>query len=130
MLFFLVLKIVKNGYYGNGVLFLASDLGIIFLGLPNFKILGFRKKNVFLIQTLKFYRKMCGLFPFVPIFKGLFDQKVRKKCVCTVLLKIAFLLVGNVFLQFEKSISEKVRWVAQKHPAIHIYLGKYLFYVG
>ena len=36
------MKIVKNGYSGNGVLFFAWDLDI-FLVIPSFKILKFRK---------------------------------------------------------------------------------------
>ena len=80
MMLFLVLKIVKNGYYGNGALFLAWDLGLIFLGLLNSKILGFRKKKLFfLIQIFKFYRKICGLHPCIPIFRGFFLLKSAKK---------------------------------------------------
>ena len=38
---------VKNGYYGNGGLRLAWDLGVIFLGIPNHVIDGFLKKIFF-----------------------------------------------------------------------------------
>ena len=35
------IAIFKNGYCRNEVLFFAWDLGVIFLGIPNFKILRF-----------------------------------------------------------------------------------------
>ena len=44
---FLELKIVKNGYCGNGVLFFAWDLGVIFLSIQIFWDLRFRKKIFF-----------------------------------------------------------------------------------
>ena len=37
MIPFLELKIAKNGYYENGALFFAWDLGVIFLGIQIFE---------------------------------------------------------------------------------------------
>ena len=63
----------KNGYYGNGVLFFACDLGVIFLGIHNFekfKIL----KNVFKkIQILGYHRKMYRLVRCMRILRGFFN---------------------------------------------------------
>ena len=41
------------GYYGNGGLNFAWDLGVIFLGVSNLMIGGFSKKKMFLILVLK-----------------------------------------------------------------------------
>ena len=60
---------------------------------------------------------MCMLFPCIPIFRGVFLLKsVKRMCICDY-VKIALVLVKNVFFQFEKGISELSRWVAQKHTA-------------
>ena len=39
------------GYYGNGVLNFAWDLGINFLGIPNWVIGGFSKNNFFNFES-------------------------------------------------------------------------------
>ena len=62
--FFKVKKKLKMDIGGIGVL----SLLVIFLGIPNFSIFFF-----FLIQILRFHRKMCRLFPCIPIFRGFFD---------------------------------------------------------
>ena len=67
--YFFRVKIVKNGYCGNDGFIFALDLGVNFLGLPNFKILRFRKKKFF-IWVLRFHRKMCRLFLCIPNFRG------------------------------------------------------------
>ena len=64
-------------------IFFAWDLGVIFLGTPSFKILRFRKSFFLKIQILRCHRKMCRLFPYIPIFKGVFLVKsVKKMCMC------------------------------------------------
>ena len=66
----------------DGFIF-VSDLGVLFLGVPSWEIGRFSKKNFFSILVFieKWcHRKMCGLFPCVPIFKGfIFDQKVLQE---------------------------------------------------
>ena len=52
---------------------------------------------------------MCRLFPCIPIFRGGFLLKSVKKCVCVLVLKIALLLVKNLFFGVKKGISELVR---------------------
>ena len=49
---------------------------------------------------------MCRLFPGIPIFSGFFSIKSVKKCACMVGLKIALLLVKNVFINVKKGMSE------------------------
>ena len=53
-------------------------------------------------------RKMCELFPCVPIFRGGrgFRLKSVKKCACVVGLKIALLLVKSVFINVKKGMSK------------------------
>ena len=114
---FLELKIAKNGYCRNGVLFFAWDLGVILLSIPNFRISRFRF-FFFLIQIFRYHRKMCRLFPCIPIFRGVFLLKVQKECVYVIMLKIKLVLVKNMFFGLKKGISELSRWVAQKHTAI------------
>ena len=60
---------------------------------------------------------MCRLFRCVPIFKGIFLLKSVKKCVYVIMLKIALLLVKNVFFGLNKGISELLRWAAPTHTA-------------
>ena len=48
---------------------------------------------------------MSRLFPCIPIFRGFFVIKSVKKCVY-VMLKMALVLVKNVFFWFEKSINK------------------------
>ena len=70
----------------------------------------------FLIQVLRSRRKMCRLFPCILIFKGFFIKSV-KKCVCVVELKIALLLLKNVFINVGKDISKLGRQIAAKRTA-------------
>ena len=49
---------------------------------------------------------MCKLFPCIPIFRSFFIKKCKKKCACLLVLKIALLLVKNVFFDVKKGISE------------------------
>ena len=59
---------------------------------------------------------MCRLFPCIPIFRGFYIKKTfKKKCVCVVGLKIALLLVKNVFINLREGISEFSRWLAAEH---------------
>ena len=51
----------------------------------------------------------------VPIFRGFFWVKVRKGCVYVIMLKIALVLVKNVFFGLKKGISRLLHWIAQKH---------------
>ena len=73
-----------------------------FLGIPSFKILRFRKMFFFLIQVLRYHRKMCRLCPSIPIFRGDFWLKGVKKCVCVLVLKFALLLGENVCFGMNK----------------------------
>ena len=92
----LVLKItlllVKNLFFGVkkgmsywGFIF-TWDLGVIFLGIPSFKILRFRKKLFFQIQILRFHIKMYKLFPCRPVCRGrervFLFKKCKKNCMC------------------------------------------------
>ena len=49
---------------------------------------------------------MCRFFPCIPIFKGVFLLKVQNECVYVIMLKIALVLVKNVFFDVKKAISE------------------------
>ena len=69
---------------------------------------------------------MCSLFPCIPIFRGVFLLKVQKECVYVIMLKIALVLVKNVFFGLKKGISELLHWVAAKHTADSI-VGDVLF---
>ena len=53
------------------------------------------------------HRKMCGLFPCIPIFFFFFPLKSVKKWACVIMLKIALLLVKNVFFGLNEGISKK-----------------------
>ena len=56
-------------------------------------------------------------FPCITIFRergGRFIKGV-KKCICVIVLKIALLLVKNVFIIVKKRMSELWRWVVAKH---------------
>ena len=39
------------GYYKNDGLIFAWDLGVIFLGVPNWKPVGFQKKEIFVLKV-------------------------------------------------------------------------------
>ena len=60
---------------------------------------------------------MCSLFPCIPILKGFFLLKSVEKCVYVIMLKIALLLVKNVFFGLNKGISELLRQAAPTHTA-------------
>ena len=51
---------------------------------------------------------MCGLFLCIPIFRDFFLLKSVKKCTCVIMLKIALLLVKNMFFGLNEGISKKV----------------------
>ena len=60
---------------------------------------------------------MYSFFPCIPIFRWFFSiESVKRMCICDY-VKIALLLVKNVFFSLKKSISEFLHWVAQKHTA-------------
>ena len=50
---------------------------------------------------------MCGLFPCIPIFFFFFSLKSVKKWAWVIMLKIALLLVKNVFFGLNEGISKK-----------------------
>ena len=52
---------------------------------------------------------MRRLFLCIPIFKGFFSIKSVKRCACAIALKIALLLVKNVFINLGKGISKLSR---------------------
>ena len=55
------------GYYGNGCLNFAGDLGVNFLGVPNWELDGFSKKNFFFNFGLKGALEKCvGCFLVYP----------------------------------------------------------------
>ena len=64
---------------------------------------------------------MCSLFPCIPIFRGVFLLKVQKECVYVIMLKIALVLVKNVFFDLKKGISRLLHWVAKRNTALFIY---------
>ena len=49
---------------------------------------------------------MCRLFPCIPIFKGFFLLKVQNECAYVIMLKIALVLVKNVFFDVKKGMTE------------------------
>ena len=50
---------------------------------------------------------MRGLFPCIPIFRGLFlIKKCKKNCVCVLVIKVTLLLVKNLFFVVKKGMSE------------------------
>ena len=67
---------------------------------------------------------MCRLFPCIPIFRGFYIKKTfKKKCVCVVGLKIALLLVKNVFINMKNGMSELSCWVAAKQTTqLHLHI--------
>ena len=65
--------------------FFAWDLGVVFLGIPNFKILRFQKKCFYKILILSFHRKMCRFFPCIYIFSFFFFffiKSAKRMCIC------------------------------------------------
>ena len=52
---------------------------------------------------------MCRLFLCIPIFRGVFLLKSVEKCAYVIMLKIALLLVKNLFFDLNECISELVR---------------------
>ena len=71
-----------------------------------FQDLKISKKKFLSIWVLRSQRKMCRLFPCIPIFRGAFLSKSVKKCVCVMGLKIALLLVKNVCFGVKKGMSK------------------------
>ena len=61
-LFFLDLKIVKNGYCGNDGFIFAWDLGVIFSGIPNLVIGQFLKFFFFNFGLKGVVEKCVGCF--------------------------------------------------------------------
>ena len=96
----------------------AWDLGVIFSGIPSFKIFGFWKKTFLKIQILRCHKKMCRLIPCIPIFRGLFWLKSVNKCVCVLVLKITLLLAKNLFFGVKKCMSNFWRQVAAKYTTL------------
>ena len=56
------------------------------------------------------------------LFLGGFFIKSAKECVYVNMLKIALVLVKNVFFDVKKGISEFSRWVAQNHTANSVFI--------
>ena len=63
---------------------------------------------------------MCKLFPYIPIFRGVFLLKSVKKCLCVMGLKIALLLVKSVFINLGEGMSELWHWLAAKYTTLEI----------
>ena len=61
---------------------------------------------------------MCGLFPCIPISRGVFLLKSVKKCVCVLVFKITLLLVKNLFFGVKKCMSRFWRQVAAKYTTL------------
>ena len=64
------------GYYGNHGFIVAWDIGVIFLGIPNWVIDGFLKK-IFFNFGLKDVMEKCVFFFLVYLFLGGFFIKKR-----------------------------------------------------
>ena len=96
------------GIAGTGVLFFAWNLGVIFLGILNFKILRFRRKKIFFFKFKfqGFIEKCVGCFLVYLFLGGFFWLKSVKKCVCVLVLKITLLFVKIYFLSVKKGMSE------------------------
>ena len=62
---------------------------------------------------------MCRLFPCIPIFRGFFLLKMRKKCVYVIMLKIALELFKIYVLVGKKGISGLVSQAAAK-PSVFV----------
>ena len=75
---FLGLKIDKNGYCGNDGFIFTWDLGVIFLGMLNFKSLRFQK-NFFKNLGLKGVIEKCVGVSFYTYFRDFFSIKNCKK---------------------------------------------------
>ena len=90
------------------------DLGVIFLGILNFKILRFLK-NFFNLGLKGAVEKYAGCFLVHLFLGGFFRLKSVKKCVCVVGLKIVLLLLKSVFINLGEGMSKLWRWVAAKH---------------
>ena len=61
---------------------------------------------------------MYRLFPCIPIFRRSFLSKAQKECAYVIMLKIALVLVKNVFFSLKKGISGLLHWVAPKHNCL------------
>ena len=113
---FLELKIVKNGYYGNGVLFFAWDLGVIFFRHTDFLRFKISKNIFFLNLDFMCHRKMYRLRPCIPIL-GVFLLKVQKGCVYVIILFLVLVLFKIYVFIWKKGISKLLHQIAQKHTA-------------
>ena len=60
---------------------------------------------------------MYRLFPCITIFRGVFLLKVQKGCVYVIMLKIALMLVKNMFFGLKKGISGLLHWETQTYTA-------------
>ena len=117
------------GITGRGQGVFAWDLGVIFVGIPNFKIFGFQKKKK-KNRISRFYRKMCELFPFIPIFKGFFLLKSKKKmCICDYVKNriVTFKIYGFLGRKgIMETKGELVSQVAPKHTAHLLYKNHFI----
>ena len=103
------------GYYGNDGFIFAWDLGVIFLGIPSFKILRLQKKLFLKFGFYGVIEKCVGCFLVYLFLGGFFWLKSVKKCACVVALKIALLLVKNMFINVGEVMSKLGRCAAAKH---------------
>ena len=71
----------------------------------------------FKFRFLGIIEKCVGCFLVYPFLGAFFIKKCKKKCVYVIMLKIALVLVKNMFFGLKKGISELSCWVAQKHTA-------------
>ena len=71
------------GYCRDGGFIFVWDLGVIFLGIPSFKILRFQKFFCFKFEVLGCHKIGVGCF-LVYLFLGVFfvDWKCKKMCLC------------------------------------------------
>ena len=62
--------------------FLLEIQASIFLGIPIFQDLRFRKKNFLKIQILGIIEKCIGCFLVYPFLGGFFIKSGKKMCIC------------------------------------------------
>ena len=112
------------GIAGMGFYFLLEIQASFVIGIPNFKILGFRKIFFFKFGFQGFIEKYVGCFLVYLVLKWFFLLKVQKECVFVIILKIALLLVKIYVLVGEKGISGLLRQVAAKPAANVIFMSQ------
>ena len=78
----------------------AWDLGVIVLGIPNLK------KSFFKIWILRYHRKICRLFPCIPIFRGGGIKSVKRVCIWDY-DKNCIVTCEKCFFQFEWGYKRK-----------------------